>query len=186
MKGTDNILHLVWEDCKEKVHDVAMPMRDWMRDWWSECAMVPANDDPVYLAQMDGETFFEGDELVPKVDAEVIFCYAFLLWRALMPVLLAYRKSRTRAAKDVPTLLVETLSDEEGVELRAREITSWLYDWFEERPLAAQDGYIMRAELGGRELPLDIQERCDFTDMLAKACLAWDTLPDFLENASAA
>lgn len=183
MKGTDNMLHLVWEDCEEKVHDVAMPMRDWMRDWWGERVMVPANDDPVYLAQMDGETFFEGDELVPEVDAEVIFRYAFLLWRALMPALLAYRKNRTRAAKDMPTLLVETLSGGEGDELRAREITSWLYDWFEERPLAAQDGYIMRAELGGRELALDTQERLDFASVLAKACLAWDTLPDFLESA---
>ena len=64
-KGKDTVmknsgvLRLVWENINGDVCEHEMPMLDWVLDWWGACEMVPANDDLVHLAEMDGRRFFE-------------------------------------------------------------------------------------------------------------------------------
>ena len=89
-KGKDTVmknsgvLRLVWENINGDVCEHEMPMLDWVLDWWGACEMVPANDDLVHLAEMDGRRFFESRD---GEAFEVVFGKALLTWEALPSLL---------------------------------------------------------------------------------------------------
>ena len=85
-----SVLRLVWENINGDVCEHEMPMLEWVLDWWGACEIVPANDDLVYLAELDGQRFFENGD---GEAFETVFGKAFLAWEALPSLL----KSRSAA-----------------------------------------------------------------------------------------
>lgn len=64
------VLRLVWENINGDVCEHEMPMLDWVLDWWGACEMVPANNDLVHLAEMDGRRFDRERDMCAMVPGE--------------------------------------------------------------------------------------------------------------------